>query len=54
MEFRVQTTTAPYAVDGRLRESFWKTADRLGDFRVEAEIALPWSEVGGRPGPATM
>jgi len=35
--FLIQRTDAPLRVDGRLDEKFWKSAERLGGFRVNSD-----------------
>lgn len=36
-EFEIRPAAGPAAVDGRLDETFWKEAERLEDFRVDAD-----------------
>jgi hypothetical protein len=52
--FRIRRTTESYAIDGRLKEPFWKRSDRLDGFRVDADperipamgttVRLSWDE----------
>ncbi len=48
-EFEIRRAVGPDKVDGRLDEAFWKGAERLGDFRVDADPArVPAAPTGVR------